>query len=164
MTFSPWGSDQVFEKESFLFFRVTFHKLEITVKFKDTEETNSLFSCGVHSYTGFCWWIAAKEISNMNKPSRCLDRALQVDWDLPPLDPGSGPQIYSPQGDQGLMLSRRRLIYYLLIYNGKYTQFSLLSWLAIQDTLSSGTLCISFSFIMHRLSLVCPRSLSEFLC
>ena len=63
MTFSPLGSDQVLEKESFLFFHVTFHKLEITVKFKDTGETNSLFSCGVHSYMGICWLIAAKEIS-----------------------------------------------------------------------------------------------------
>lgn len=54
--------------------------------------------------------IAAKEISNMSKPSRCLGRALQVDWVLAPLDQGSGPQICSPQVDRGLMLSRLRLI------------------------------------------------------
>lgn len=86
----------------------------------------------------------------MRTPSGCSGRAETQDhWVLASLDQESGLQFAdpeipffffnSPEVDQGLMLSRLKLIDVptLLIYNGKCTWFKLLSWSVVQNALSS---------------------------
>ena len=88
---------QFLDRESLLFFHLTFHKFEITLQFKNAGETNSLFSYGVRVIHGNCWLVAAKEISDVRKPFVCLGKILQVGCILAPLDYRSQSQICRPR-------------------------------------------------------------------
>lgn len=87
---------QFLDRESLLFFHLTFHKFEITLKFKNTGKTNSLFSYGVIVIQINSLLIVAKEISDIRKPFVCSDNILQVVWILAPLDYRSESQICRP--------------------------------------------------------------------